>query len=81
MHDDCMYSRVDVRPNRMSSFNTGLGKLEHFPGDAFVHELTAKCLEHGLQAFAPMELSGLIGVSGMAAWRLWVAGERISLWA
>jgi hypothetical protein len=67
MHDDCMYSRVDVRPTRMSPFPTGLGKLEHYPGDAFVHELTAKCLQHGVRAFAPMELSGLIGVSGTTA--------------
>jgi hypothetical protein len=81
MRYHCMYSRVDVRPTRMSSFHTGLGKLEHYPGDAFVHELTAKCLEHGLQAFASIGLSGLIGVSTTTAWRLWAAGELSCLLA
>jgi hypothetical protein len=49
-----------------SCLHSGLGQLEHYPGGSFVRELTAKCLQHGLQAFGPLELSGLIGVSAAA---------------
>jgi hypothetical protein len=49
-----------------SDLHSGLGQLSYYPGDAFVCALTAKCSEHGLQAFKLLELSGLIGVSGAA---------------
>jgi hypothetical protein len=62
--------------------HSGLGKLEQYPGDTFVHDLTAKCLQHGLQAFGPSELSGLIGVSGAAQQLIYlcVAGQSITCW-
>jgi hypothetical protein len=49
-----------------SCLHSGLGQLEHYPGGTFVYELTAKCSEHGLQAFGPVDLSGLMGVSAAA---------------
>jgi hypothetical protein len=58
---------VGVRTYPLSFLlHSGLGKLEQYPGDAFVHDLTAKCLQHDLQAFGILALSGLIGVSGAA---------------
>jgi hypothetical protein len=40
----------------------GLGQLEHYPGEAFMTHFVARCGQLSLDAFGPVELSGLMTV-------------------
>jgi hypothetical protein len=40
----------------------GLGQLEHYPGEALMTHFVARCGQLGLDAFGPVELSGLMTV-------------------